>query len=179
MRGIAALTIALMHVSVAFAYFPFAERPGRNFLDRAGLFVIHALSNGYGAVVAFFVISGFVLARSLDRKFDIPRFVIARVFRLYPAVIVTIAIFAAIYYAFGFSFYPKASFEPLNVLANMLILRRYRCRHVVVEGGSGGYSPHHSLRLAVPAIWGVDSDRDRRRAVWARLRWTIHQVARR
>jgi Acyltransferase family len=123
MRGIAALTIALMHVSVAFAYFPFAELPGRNFLDRVGLFVIHALSNGYGAVVAFFVISGFVLARSLDRKFDIPRFVIARVFRLYPAVIVTIAIFAAIYYAFGFSFYPKASFEPLNVLANMLILR--------------------------------------------------------
>jgi peptidoglycan/LPS O-acetylase OafA/YrhL len=123
MRGIAALTVALMHVSVAFAYFPFAELPGRNFLDRVGLFVIHALSNGYGAVVAFFVISGFVLARSLDRKFDIPRFVIARVFRLYPAVIVTIAIFAAIYYAFGFSFYPKASFEPLNVLANMLILR--------------------------------------------------------
>lgn len=123
MRGIAALTVALMHVSVPFAYFPFAELPGRNFLDRVGLFVIHALSNGYGAVVAFFVISGFVLARSLDRKFEIPRFVIARVLRLYPAVIVTIAIFAAIYYQFGFNFYPKASFEPLNVLANMLILR--------------------------------------------------------
>lgn len=123
MRGIAALTVALMHVSVPFTYFPFAELPGRNFLDRVGLWVIHALNNGYGAVVAFFVISGFVLARSLDRKFNIPRFVIARVFRLYPAAIVTIAIFAAIYYAFGFNFYPKASFEPLNVLANMLILR--------------------------------------------------------
>jgi peptidoglycan/LPS O-acetylase OafA/YrhL len=123
MRGIAALTVALMHVSNSWTDFPFAELPGRNVLDRLGLFAIHALSNGYGAVVAFFVISGFVLARSLDRNFDIGRFVLARIFRLYPAVIVTIAIFAAIYYCFGFSLYPKASFAPLNVLANMLMLR--------------------------------------------------------
>jgi peptidoglycan/LPS O-acetylase OafA/YrhL len=123
MRGIAALTVTLMQVSNSWANFPFAELPGRNVLDRLGLFAIHALSNGYGAVVAFFVISGFVLARSLDRKFDIVRFVIARVFRLFPAVIVTIAIFAAIYYCFGFSLYPKASFAPLNVLANMLMMR--------------------------------------------------------
>ena len=122
MRGIAALTVALMHVSNSWADFPFAQLPGRNLLDRVGLFVIHALGNGYGAVVAFFVISGFVLARSLDRNFDIPRFVTARVFRLYPAAIVTIAIFAAIYYGFGFSLYPKASFEPLNIFANMLMV---------------------------------------------------------
>jgi len=118
MRGIAALTVALMHVSSSFV-----ELPGRSVLDRAGLFAIQALSNGYGAVVAFFVISGFVLARSLDRNFDIVRFVIARVFRLYPAAIATVAIFAAVYYCFDFSLYPKASFAPLNVLANMLIFR--------------------------------------------------------
>lgn len=123
MRGIAALIVALMHVSNSWTDFPFAQLPGRNLLDRVGLFVIHAFANGYGAVVAFFVISGFVLARSLDRKFDIGRFVIARIFRLYPAVIVTVAIVAAVFYVFGFKLYPKASFEPLNVLANMLILR--------------------------------------------------------
>jgi len=118
MRGIAALTVALMHVSSSFV-----DLPGCSVLDRAGLFAIQALSNGYGAVVAFFVISGFVLARSLDRNFDIVRFVIARVFRLYPAAIATVAIFAAVYYCFDFSLYPKASFAPLNVLANMLIFR--------------------------------------------------------
>lgn len=122
MRGIAALTVALMHVSNSWTAYPFAELPGRNLLDRMGLFVIHLLANGYGAVVAFFVISGFVLARSLDRKFDIPRFAIARVFRLYPAAIVTVATFAALYYGFGFSVYQKVSFEPLNVLANMLMV---------------------------------------------------------
>ncbi|KRR23881.1 hypothetical protein CQ14_22910 [Bradyrhizobium lablabi] len=118
MRGIAALTVALMHVSSSFV-----ELPGRSVLDKAGLFAVQALSNGYGAVVAFFVISGFVLARSLDRNFDIVRFVIARVFRLYPAAIATVATFAAVHYCFGFSVYPKASFAPLNVLANMLMLR--------------------------------------------------------
>jgi peptidoglycan/LPS O-acetylase OafA/YrhL len=118
MRGIAALVVALMHVSSSFV-----ELPGRSLVDRVGLFAIQALSNGYGAVVAFFVISGFVLARSLDRKFDIARFVVARVFRLYPAAIVTVAIFAAVYYCFGLSVYSKASFEPLNVVANMLMLR--------------------------------------------------------
>lgn len=122
MRGIAALTVALMHVSNSWTAYPFAELPGRNLLDRAGLFVVHMLANGYGAVVAFFVISGFVLARSLDRNFDVLRFAIARVFRLYPAAIVTVAIFAALYYGFGFILYPKASFEPLNVLANMLMV---------------------------------------------------------
>lgn len=118
MRGVAALTVALMHVSSSFV-----ELPGHSALDRMGLFVIQALSNGYGAVVAFFVISGFVLARSLDRNFDVVRFLTARAFRLYPAAIVTVAIFATVYYYFGFSVYPKASFEPLNVVANMLMLR--------------------------------------------------------
>src|SRR5436190_12101061 len=112
-----------MHVSSSFADFPFADLPGRNVLDRVGLFAIHALSNGYGAVVAFFVISGFVLARSLDRNFDIVGFALARLFRLFPAAIVTVGIFAAIYYGFGFSLYKNASFAPLNVLANMLMLR--------------------------------------------------------
>ncbi len=123
MRGIAALTVALMHVSNSWTAFAFAELPGRNLLDRVGLSAIHALSNGYGAVVAFFVISGFVLARSLDRNFEITRFVTARVFRLYPAAILTVAIFAAIYYGFGFTVYEKASFAPLNILANMLMVR--------------------------------------------------------
>jgi peptidoglycan/LPS O-acetylase OafA/YrhL len=33
-----------------------------------------------------------------------------------------VTIFAALYYGFGFILYPKASFEPLNILANMLML---------------------------------------------------------
>jgi len=61
------------------------------------------MSNGFGAVVAFFVISGFVLARSLDRDFSAMRFARARIFRLFPAPIITIAICALLFYGFGFN----------------------------------------------------------------------------
>src|SRR5436190_7324455 len=70
MRGIAALTVAAMHVTSSLV----EGFPTRGSLDLVGLPLIKALSNGYGAVVAFFVISGFVLARSLDRNFSARRF---------------------------------------------------------------------------------------------------------
>ena len=97
--------------------------PTRGSLDLWGLPLIKALSNGYGAVVAFFVISGFVLARSLDRNFSAARFLRGRLFRLFPAAVVTIGLFAALFYGFGFEVYRGASYEPLNILANMAMLR--------------------------------------------------------
>jgi peptidoglycan/LPS O-acetylase OafA/YrhL len=117
-RGVAALAVALMHVTSSFV-----DGPSRGSLDGAGLFLIKALSNGYGAVVAFFVISGFVLARSLDRNFAVARFLRARIFRLFPAAITTILIFTAVFYTSGFNLYRDASYGPLNILANMLMLR--------------------------------------------------------
>jgi peptidoglycan/LPS O-acetylase OafA/YrhL len=79
LRGLAALTVALVHVTL-----PWLTVRPRGVLDEAGMLALKAMSNGFGAVVAFFVISGFVLARSLDRDFDPRRFVRARIFRLYP-----------------------------------------------------------------------------------------------
>jgi peptidoglycan/LPS O-acetylase OafA/YrhL len=117
-RGIAALTVAAMHVTSSWV-----DGPARGSFDAAALFLIKALTNGYGAVVAFFVISGFVLARSLDGNFGAWRFIRGRIFRLFPAAITTIGIFAALFYAFGFQQYHGASFAPLNILANMLMLR--------------------------------------------------------
>ena len=118
MRGIAALAVAGMHVTSSYV-----DGPARGWLDAIALGAVKALTNGYGAVVAFFVISGFVLARSLDGNLDAARFVRARVCRLFPAAITTVAIFTALFYAFGFSLYGRASFTPLDVAANMLMLR--------------------------------------------------------
>ncbi|MGA7809900.1 MAG: acyltransferase [Bradyrhizobium sp.] len=118
MRGCAALTVAAMHVTASYAV-----GPSRGALDTLGLQAIRALTNGYGAVVAFFVISGFVLARALDRNFGAGRFIHGRVVRLFPAAITTIAIFAALFYCVGFNLYKHASYTPLNIVANMLMLR--------------------------------------------------------
>jgi len=102
----------------------FTAQP-RGVFDEVGLKAIKAMGNGFGAVVAFFVISGFVLARSLDRDFSAARFARARIFRLFPAAISTIGLFAVLFYVFGFNLYEEegASFTPLNIVANMLMLR--------------------------------------------------------
>jgi peptidoglycan/LPS O-acetylase OafA/YrhL len=119
LRGLAALTVALVHITL-----PWLTVQPRGVLDQAGLFALKAMSNGFGAVVAFFVISGFVLARSLDRDFRAARFVRARILRLFPAVISAIALFALLFYAFGFNLYAEegAVIAPLNIVANMLLL---------------------------------------------------------
>jgi peptidoglycan/LPS O-acetylase OafA/YrhL len=117
-RGVAALTVAAMHVTSSFVY-----GAPRGTFDSIGLFLIKALSNGYGAVVAFFVISGFVLARSLDANFNVTRFLKARIFRLFPAAITAILIFTAVFYTTGYNLYRDASYGPLNIIANMLMLR--------------------------------------------------------
>jgi peptidoglycan/LPS O-acetylase OafA/YrhL len=118
MRGIAALTVAAMHVTSLVEGIP-----TRGSLDLLGLPLIKALSNGYGAVVAFFVISGLVLARSLDRNFSASRFVRGRIFRLFPAAITTIALFAVLFHVSGFVVCRGACYAPLNILANMAMLR--------------------------------------------------------
>ena len=62
LRGIAALTVVAYHV-----WGQFSDMPSTGW-DAATFHVLQGLSNGIGAVVGFFVISGFVLARSLEAK---------------------------------------------------------------------------------------------------------------
>jgi peptidoglycan/LPS O-acetylase OafA/YrhL len=63
-----------------------------------------------------------VLARSLDRNFSASRFLRGRIFRLFPAAITTVGLFAALFYAFGFVVDRGAAYAPLNILANMAML---------------------------------------------------------
>jgi len=118
LRGVAALTVAVLHATS-----PFVLQPAHGLLDQVGLYAIKALTNGYGAVVAFFVMSGFVLARSLDRNFDAWGFAVARAFRLVPAAAATIGVFVIVYVLFGYALNGRASYGPVNVILNMLMLR--------------------------------------------------------
>jgi peptidoglycan/LPS O-acetylase OafA/YrhL len=85
------------------------------------------LGNGGAAVNLFFVISGFVLLQSLTRGPDsnlanTVRFVVARVFRIYPAVLATIGTFALIFCATGASLSSPAAYAPIKLLQNALLL---------------------------------------------------------
>src|ERR1700722_20709010 len=75
LRGVAALTVVGYHV-----YGQLSGGLLYGSLDDIALKAVSAVSNGFGAVVTFFVLSGFVLARSLDGNPDPVRFFRNRVF---------------------------------------------------------------------------------------------------
>lgn len=87
LRGLAALMVACSHA----AYVPRVED--------GGLFVVRTLLNGSGALALFFVLSGLVLAGSLEDRPLTPagfgRYLVRRACRLLPLLAVAVAINAA------------------------------------------------------------------------------------
>jgi peptidoglycan/LPS O-acetylase OafA/YrhL len=118
LRGVAALTVVGYHVAPIMS----GSAP-RGVVDFVIYRVLSAVMNGTGAVVAFFVISGFVLARSLDANSDVLRFVSNRLFRLFPAAIAVVALFAILHAWSGFHVGYEGDFSPANILLNMLLIK--------------------------------------------------------
>ncbi|MCF2522336.1 acyltransferase [Bradyrhizobium sp. G127] len=105
LRGLAALSVAGFHISQA----PVLTGGGQVLLrdiPSAAMDVLRMLFQGQPAVVFFFVLSGFVLTASLQnasrplRTIAMP-FVVARLFRIYPAWIFTILVFLEVYWLSG------------------------------------------------------------------------------
>jgi peptidoglycan/LPS O-acetylase OafA/YrhL len=131
LRGLAALAVACYHA----AQTPWSGEARllthpyhADWFSQALSKVLLALSNGGGAVNLFFVLSGFVLAGSLARgpAQAVPaarRFVIARLFRLYPAVWLTVLIFALVFALAGtdLALNPRDG-SPTRIALNMLLL---------------------------------------------------------
>lgn len=108
MRGLAALCVAFYHGQLILAL------PGGDPLYLVGLtslpHVQTALAkcllipfNGQGGVALFFVISGFVLGLSLDRRHngfvkECGLFLLRRAFRIYPALMASLLLIAAVIY---------------------------------------------------------------------------------
>jgi peptidoglycan/LPS O-acetylase OafA/YrhL len=89
LRGIAALTVCFFHAG----YVPYQGGlavPRGSWLD--------VLLNGHGAVILFFVLSGFVLRGALGRMSGqmVRDFVVARLFRLFPVIVATVALFMVV-----------------------------------------------------------------------------------
>ena len=80
---------------------------------------------GMGPVVMFFVLSGFVLARSLEKNASPPTFLLHRIFRLVPAATMTVLLFTALHWQSGLVVGSDSSttFDPINVLLNALMIR--------------------------------------------------------
>ncbi len=117
MRGIAALTVLTYHVWVQFS-----DVPAAGALDAAAFYILTGL-NGTAAVVCFFVISGFVLARSLEDNPEPGRYFRNRVFRLFPAAVAVVGLLTVLHHWFGIYVMWEGDFGPGNVFLNMLMIR--------------------------------------------------------
>ena len=118
LRGLAALTVVGYHV-----YGQLSGGLLYGWFDGLALKAVSAVSNGFGAVVTFFVLSGFVLARSLAGNPDPVRFFRHRVFRLFPAAMAVVALLTALHWKFGLVIGYEAGFDPLDVILNLLMIR--------------------------------------------------------
>jgi peptidoglycan/LPS O-acetylase OafA/YrhL len=118
LRGIAALMVVGYHVNAQLL-----AGPAYGWFDDFAYLLFAAISNGIGAVVIFFVLSGFVLARSLDANSDPIRFFRNRFFRLFPAAVAVIALLTFLHRLFGIYVGFEASFDPANVVLNMLMIK--------------------------------------------------------
>jgi peptidoglycan/LPS O-acetylase OafA/YrhL len=117
LRGIAALTVVSYHV-----WGQFSDTPSAGW-DAAAFYALRWLSNGTGAVVGFFVISGFVLARSLEANPEAARYFRNRAFRLFPAAVAVVGLLTALHSWFGIYVMYEGDFSSGNVLLNMLMIR--------------------------------------------------------
>lgn len=78
LRGIAALSVAVYHLALPFYWVPHGTR------------VPHYLDPGVFGVLLFFLVSGYIIPASLERRGDIRAFWVGRAFRIYPVVILTV-----------------------------------------------------------------------------------------
>lgn len=117
LRGIAALTVVGYHVNSQLS-----ALPAHGWFDGFASRLIAAFSNGIGAVVTFFVLSGFVLARSLDANSNPVRFFRNRFFRLFPAAMAVVALLTLLHWQFGLLIGYDA-FDPLSIILNLLLIR--------------------------------------------------------
>ncbi|HEY4284618.1 MAG TPA: acyltransferase [Chthoniobacterales bacterium] len=134
LRGVAALMVAAMHAcqSRTSADLMLITDPrswSHPFWSYLLYFYYRILANGPGAVILFFVLSGFVLASSIERG---PRnvwpgarhFFIGRIFRIYPAIIFTVLLFSVIFWITGAAIPPGNAqlYRAGNIVRNILLI---------------------------------------------------------
>ena len=78
---------------------------------------------GIAPVALFFVLSGFVLARSLSNNPDLLTFLRHRIFRLFPAAIAVVLLFSVLHAQFGFYVAQEPDFSWTNIVLNALMIR--------------------------------------------------------
>jgi peptidoglycan/LPS O-acetylase OafA/YrhL len=108
LRGFAALCVVYDHGSTL------VLQPSRGFL-------YHVFNFGQYGVFVFFLVSGYIVPASLERKGSVRSFWISRAFRLYPMYLVALML-AALAYWTGYGTIMGAEHHPLTSAASWLLM---------------------------------------------------------
>jgi peptidoglycan/LPS O-acetylase OafA/YrhL len=112
LRFIAAGAVLFQHV---------AEKSGK-----FGQWAVAMLSPGVFGVVLFFIVSGFVIPMAAGHRFVLKTFVIRRVFRIYPLVLVAFTLMALVGYGSDLAAFSAVKSATLHDwLANLLLVQDY------------------------------------------------------
>jgi peptidoglycan/LPS O-acetylase OafA/YrhL len=114
LRGLAALAVVFDHLSP-------------NVLQHVRAVLYHWVDLGQYGVFVFFIISGYIVPASLERKGSVRTFWVSRLFRLYPLYLLAVGIAVALYLVHfgslrGEGSDPEASiFSQLLMMSNVLV----------------------------------------------------------
>ena len=183
LRGIAALIVVFSHFALMV---PEAVRDPIASLSAGlqspqnlaiySLWKLHMLARS--GVILFFILSGFVLARSLSVKHTpYLAYVVKRFFRIYPALLVTVLLSYALHLIIGFT-HPVSSDWLKTEVCDVDLSLKTLLKHLLLWGTDGSivldgaiWSLVHELRISLifPVIlWTV-----RRYRGWAVLGWLL------
>jgi peptidoglycan/LPS O-acetylase OafA/YrhL len=91
-----------------------------------GSWIVGLLSPGVFGVVLFFIVSGFVIPMSAQRHFNLPDFVIRRIFRIYPLVLAIFLLVAILAIGLQDEAFAYAAHLPArDWIANLLLVQDY------------------------------------------------------
>jgi peptidoglycan/LPS O-acetylase OafA/YrhL len=109
LRGVAALAVVFDHV-------------GQHVLQHVRAIIYHWFDPGQYGVFVFFLISGYIVPASLERKGSVRTFWVSRLFRLYPLYLLAVGIAVALYLAHFGSLRGEDSDPAASVLSQLLMM---------------------------------------------------------
>ncbi len=109
LRGLAALAVVWDHL-------------GPDVLQHARVVVNEWLDPGTYGVFVFFIISGYIVPASLERKGSVRTFWVSRLFRLYPLYLLAVGVAVALYLAHFGSLQGEGSDPETSVLSQLLMM---------------------------------------------------------
>jgi peptidoglycan/LPS O-acetylase OafA/YrhL len=109
LRGLAALAVVFDHLSP-------------NVLLHVGAVLYHWFDLGQYGVFVFFIISGYIVPASLERKGSVRTFWVSRLFRLYPLYLLAVGIAVALYLVHLGSLRGEGSDPETSILSQLLMM---------------------------------------------------------